>query len=312
MDTHGPEVIDAIVALGYAAQTFLTYEASLMEGIQQLSNEFANVGNFMTQVWQGLNVNLPYPRLDISIVGVHLGHMPDLLNVWTGTTQALQYFNNSDLVLPVRYTRFLHDFLSELLANLYAPLEQHITFADYLINRSLFNANPNTNALTPLQISYNRILANPNLVPGLVIPNGIAVLWYLCQNIDNIIENLRDRLSASRTVLPEREELIYLELTRYNMEMAHVNPVNMRSVMDEHVRSLERVYNQHQSMLTQLQQDQLSRELDQVERNMLNDLNSRVVSDLSNLNNARAARIIQLEQMNLIESEVEQAEEPDR
>jgi len=82
--------------------------------------------------------------------------------------------------------------------------------------------------------------------------------------------------------------------------------------MDEHVRSLERVYNQHQSMLTQLQQDQLSRELDQVERNMLNDLNSRVVSDLSNLNNARAARIIQLEQMNLIESEVEQAEEPDR
>ena len=50
MDTHGPEVIDAIVALGYAAQTFLTYEASLMEGIQQLSNEFANVGNFMTQV----------------------------------------------------------------------------------------------------------------------------------------------------------------------------------------------------------------------------------------------------------------------
>ena len=199
-----------------------------------------------------------------------------------------------------------------MLANLYAPLEQHITFADYLINRSLFNANPNTNALTPLQISYNRILANPNLVPGLVIPNGIAVLWYLCQNIDNIIENLRDRLSASRTVLPEREELIYLELTRYNIEMAHVNPVNMRSVMDEHVRSLERVYNQHQSMLTQLQQDQLSRELDQVERNMLNDLNSRVVSDLSNLNNARAARIIQLEQMNLIESEVEQAEEPDR
>lgn len=82
--------------------------------------------------------------------------------------------------------------------------------------------------------------------------------------------------------------------------------------MDEHVRSLERVYNQNQSMLRQLEQDQLSGELDQVGRNMLNDFNSRIVSDLSNLNNARAARIIQLELMDLIESEVAQAEEPDR
>lgn len=290
----------------------MTFEASLMEGFQQLSNGYVNVGNFMTEVWQGLNVNLPYPRLDTSIVRVHLRHMPDLLNVWTGTTQALEYFNNTDLELPVRYTRFLYDFFTDLLANIYRPLEQNITFADYLRSRNLFNADPITNVLTPVEIRNNRILANPNLLPGLVIPNGIAVLWYLCQNIDNIIENLRDRLLASRTVLPDREELIYLELTRFNMRMAHVNPENMRNVMDEHVRSLEIVYNQNQSMLRQLEQDQLSGELDEVGRNMLNDFNSRVVSDLSNLSNARAARIIQLEQMGLIESEVAQAEEPDR
>lgn len=306
LTNHGPRAIEAIIAIGLAADAFFIYERSINDGIQSLINTYGISGNFMTQVWEGRNVNLPFPELGGLITQVYSRHLPDLINVWSQATGSLDYFANNPGVLPLRYTQFLCEFYQELLANLNNQLEQQISFSDYLVRRNLFISNAVGNITMPTQHLMVPNTINRSLLPGLVIPTSIGIIWYLAQNLYNMIRGFRGRLSTyRRRFIPNLDDFPYLERSWDNMIHAHVNPHNMRSVMNDNVRSLERIYEENQQALTELQVNQQIRELNEEEINMLNSLNNRIGTDLTNLNNARESRRIQLQLMEIIESELE-------